>query len=153
MSVIALQAVGLFLAGTLAGEEFIVRYGVQPALRRLDDRAHVAARVALVRALRIVVPIIMLPTVLVAVAVVIVDAGGAGAGWRWAGTAALGAFLLFSFLGTVPLNMKVADWQPDNPPADWRTTVLRWQRIDVLRSSAAIIAFLCLVVAFAAQAS
>ncbi|MER7284015.1 DUF1772 domain-containing protein [Dactylosporangium sp. NPDC000244] len=145
-----LQALGLILAGLLAGEEFIVRYGVQPALLSLDDRAHIQARVALVRSLRVVVPVIMLPAVAVAVAVlVLVD--GPGTAWRWAGVAALAAFLGFSFLGTVPINMKVAGWDPDAPPTDWRATVTRWQRLDVLRSSAAIVGFACFAAALAVQ--
>jgi len=31
--------------------------------------------------------------------------------------AALVAFLLFSFLGTVPINIRVNDWDPENPTA------------------------------------
>ncbi|MFI5909752.1 anthrone oxygenase family protein [Dactylosporangium sp. NPDC051541] len=144
------QAIALFLAGLLAGEELIVRYGVQPALRLLDDHAHIQARVALVRRLRIVVPALMLPTVAAAVAVLVL-ADGPGSGWRWAGAAALTAFLLCSFLGTVPINMKVVDWRPEAPPADWRATVTRWERIDVLRSTAAIVAFGCFAAALAVQ--
>jgi hypothetical protein len=147
MAMVALQALGLVLAGLLAGEEFIVRYGVQPALRHLPGTDHVRARVALVRSLRIIVPALMVPTVVAAVAVVVTSGGG----FRWAGLAALVAFLLFSFLGTVPINMKVIDWQPEHPPADWQATVLRWERIDVFRSSAAVLAFVCFVVAMAAQ--
>ncbi|GAA3453369.1 anthrone oxygenase family protein [Dactylosporangium matsuzakiense] len=145
-----LQATALFLAGLLAGEEFIVRYGVQPALRTLDDHAHIQARVALVKSLRIVVPALMLPTVALAVTVLVLT-DGPGTGWRWAGAAALAAFVLSSFLGTVPINMKVVDWRPDAPPADWRGTVIRWQRIDVLRSTAAIVAFACFAAALAVQ--
>ncbi|WP_432840807.1 anthrone oxygenase family protein [Dactylosporangium sp. CA-092794] len=151
MTAVILQAIGLCLAGILAGEEFIVRYGIQPALRGLDDHAHVAARVALVRTLRIVVPIVMLPTVALGVAVLIVSGSGTGAGFRWAGMAALAAFMLFSLLGTVPINIKVIEWRADNPPPDWRATVLRWQRIDTLRSSAAILAFGCFVIALATR--
>jgi hypothetical protein len=44
-----------------------VRYGVQPALTRLPDQPHVLARQALVRRLRVVVPILIVPTVLPAV--------------------------------------------------------------------------------------
>jgi hypothetical protein len=141
--VAVLEVVGLVLAGLLAGEELIVRWGIQPALRGLGDRAHVEARVALVRSLRIAVPILMLPTVITAVAVLI----GEASAFRWAGTALLVAFLLFSFLGTVPINMKVIDWRADAPPADWRATVRRWERIDVFRSSAAILSFICFAVA------
>ncbi|MDT7613956.1 MAG: hypothetical protein QOF00_1403 [Pseudonocardiales bacterium] len=147
MGVDILQAVGLVLAGLLAGEEFIVRYGVQPALRALEDRAHIQARVALVRSLKVIVPILMIPTVLVGIAVLVVSGTGDGVVFRWAGVIALVAFVLFSFLGTVPINMRVNDWQADAPPAGWEATVLRWERIDVFRSSAAIVAFLCFVVA------
>ena len=138
-----LEVLSVVLAGLLAGEELIVRWGVQPALRTLGDRAHVEARVALVRSLRIAVPMLMLPTVIAAAAVLITDATTV----RWAGAALLTAFLLFSFLGTVPINMKVSDWRADNPPADWRATVRRWERIDVFRSSAAVLAFICFAIA------
>ena len=151
MGTTVLQAVGVILAGILAGEEFIVRYGVQPALSNLDDRTHLAARVALVRVLRIVVPVLMLSTAAVAVVVVVTSGGQNGAGWRWAGLAALVVFVLLSFLGTVPINMKVVDWQPDQPPADWRAVVHRWRRLDTLRSTGAIVAFACFVVALAAR--
>jgi uncharacterized membrane protein len=146
-----LQAVGVIFAGILAGEEFIVRYGVQPALDNLDDRSHLAARIALVRTLRIVVPVLMLATAALAVAVLVTGRGQDAAGWRWGGLAALVAFILLSFLGTVPINMKVIDWQPDQPPAHWQAVVRRWQRLDTLRSTAAILAFACFVIALAAR--
>jgi hypothetical protein len=144
-----LQAVGLVLAGLLAGEEFIVRWGVQPALSTLEDRAHILARLALVKRLKVVVPILMVPTVLVGIAVLATGGVGAGFGFRVAGLLALVAFVLFSFLGTVPINIMVNDWTPDAPPADWKDVVRRWQFIDVFRSSAAILAFVAFVVAAA----
>ena len=152
MGAVVLQTVGLFLVGVLAGEEFVVRYGVQPALSTLDDRPHLHARQALVRRLRVVVPILMAPTVLVGVAVLIFSGNGAGIAFRWAGVIALIAFVLFSFLGTVPINIQVNDWRVDDPPDNWKTTVLRWERIDVYRSSAAIVAFACFLIAVAVQA-
>jgi uncharacterized membrane protein len=147
-----LPAIAVFLSGVLAGEEFIVRWGVQPALTALDDRAHLQARIALVRRLRIVVPAIMVPTVLASLAALIGGGATAGFGFRIAGTAALVAFVLISFLGTVPINIRVIDWNADAPPADWRDTVARWQRIDVIRSSAALLTFALFVLAQAAAA-
>lgn len=146
-----LEVIGLVLAGLLAGEEFIVRWGVQPALAALDDNTTILARVVLVRRLRIVVPAIMIPTVLVAIAVLILGGTGDGAIWRLAGVIALVAFVLFSFLGTVPINIKVIDWDADNPPDDWKAVIGRWEVIDVFRSSAAVVAFICFVVALAVQ--
>ena len=146
---IVIELVALFLSGLLAGEEFVVRYGVQPALSALPDLPHVLARQSLVRRLRILVPALMVPTVLVSVAALVAGGTGAGAGFRWAALVALVAFLGFSFLGTVPINIRVNDWTPDAPPADWKDVVRRWERIDVFRSSAAVLAFALALVAFA----
>lgn len=135
------QALGLVFAGLLAGTELIVRYGVQPALRSLPDGPHVLARQALVRRLRVVVPVLIVPTVLVA----FVAAGGSAL--RWAGVGCLVVFLLTAAFGTVPLNIRVDGWDPERPPADWKAVVRRWERLDVLRSTAAIAAFVCLAFA------
>ncbi len=148
-----LEIVGLFLAGILAGEEFVVRYGVQPALTRLEDRAGIQARQSLVLRLRVLVPAIMAPTVLVGIAVVVFGGTGPGFAFRLAGLVALIAFLLFSFLGTVPINIKVNAWQLDSPPADWKAVVRRWEFIDVFRSSAAVLAFTLFLIAVAVRLS
>ncbi len=150
---VIIESLGVFLAGILAGEEFIVRYGVQPALNALEDRAHLLSRMALVRKLMIVVPSIMAPTVIVALIVVFTGGTGAGFIFRMLGVAALVAFLLFSFLGTVPINIRVNDtWDVDNPPADWKQLVKRWVVIDTFRSTAAILAFAFFVIAVAVEA-
>src|SRR6185437_14686194 len=106
MFTVVIEYLGVFLAGILAGEEFIVRYGVHPALDALEDRAHLLSRMALVRRLAIVVPSLMIPTVVVAVVVVFTAGTGPGFVFRILGVAALIALLL-SFLGTVPINIKV----------------------------------------------
>jgi Domain of unknown function (DUF1772) len=142
-----LEVVSLFFAGLVAGIEFVVRYGVQPALTALDDRAHLRARIALVRRLRVLVPSIMVPTVILGVAVLIVGGLSAGCVLRWAGVIALGVFVLVAAFGTVPINIRVMDWDPDAPPADWKAVVKRWQFIDVFRSSAAILAFVFFLIA------
>jgi hypothetical protein len=136
-----LPLAALALAGLLAGEELIVRWGVAPALRALDDAAHVRARIALVRRLRVVVPLLIVPTVIVSAVAV----PGSGTPAAWAGLAALVVFVGCSALGTVPINMQVSRWDATEPPADWRTTVRRWERIDVARSSAAVLGFVLLL--------
>jgi hypothetical protein len=146
------QYIGLFLLGILAGEELIVRYGVHPALSSMDDRAHLLARQALVRRLRVVVPAVMLPAAAFAV-IGLITVTGPGLALRWAALAATALFLLLSFLGTVPINIKVNDWQVNAPPADWKAVVRRWSRIDVLRSTAATAAFLFEMLAVAQGAT
>jgi uncharacterized membrane protein len=141
-----LLVVQLVLVGLLAGEEFIVRWGVQPAMTTLPDQVHLRTRIALVKSLKVVVPILMVPAVLASVAVLVLS-GDDGQGWRFAAMVALVVFVLASFLGTVPINIRVNDWDPEHPPADWKRVVRRWERIDVLRSTAAGVAFVFFVVA------
>ena len=137
----------LVLVGLLAGEEFVVRWGVQPAMATLPDQVHLRTRIALVKSLKVVVPILMVPAVLASVAVLVLSGADDGLGWRIAAMVALVVFVLASFLGTVPINIRVNDWDPEHPPADWKRVVLRWERIDVLRSTAAGVAFVLFVVA------
>ena len=82
---VIVEFIGLFLAGTARRVEFVVRYGVQPALRRLEDRAHLLARIALVHRMRFVVPALIVPTVVAAVVTVVLDGNGTGCWFRWAG--------------------------------------------------------------------
>jgi hypothetical protein len=69
------QYTGLFLIGVLAGEELIVRYGIHRALCSLEDHAHLLVRQALVRRLRVMVPIVMLPAAALAAMVLVVVTG------------------------------------------------------------------------------
>lgn len=152
MLIVTVTIFGLFLVGLLAGEEFIVRFGIQPALRTLEDRAHILSRMALVRRLMIVVPSLMIPTVVMAVAVLILNGTGPGFVCRILGMTALVTFLILSFFGTVPINVKVNDtWSADNPPSDWKQLVKRWEFIDTFRATAAILAFVFFLIAVAQQ--
>jgi uncharacterized membrane protein len=143
------ELLAVVLTGALAGEELVVRWGVQPALRALPDLPHLLARQALVRRLRIVVPAVMLPATVLTIAAVAVGLAAPGTPLRVAGAAALAVFLIASFAGTVPINIRVDAWDPAAPPDDWRRTVVRWERIDVLRSTAAVVAFVLLAAGLA----
>src|SRR2546430_12910598 len=61
--------VSVFFAGLLAGEEFVIRYGVRGPLASLEDGPHILFRQALIRHLRVLVPSIYLATLLSAVIV------------------------------------------------------------------------------------
>ncbi|SBN63411.1 hypothetical protein GA0004736_2344 [Curtobacterium sp. 9128] len=78
----ALLVAQLVLVGLLGGEELIVRWGVQPAMAALPDDAHVRTRIAVVKSLKVVVPILMIPAVLASIAVLVVGGTGDGLVWR-----------------------------------------------------------------------
>jgi uncharacterized membrane protein len=142
----------LFGAGMLAGEEFVVRYGVRRPLGSLDDQAHIRMRQALIRPLRVLVPAIYLPTVLSALAVTILDGAGPGLPFRCAAVAALLGWITITLGGTVPINAAALDWDPSAPPDGWRSQVDRWERLNSVRAWLAISAFALLLTGTALHA-
>ncbi|WP_239616383.1 DUF1772 domain-containing protein [Cohnella mopanensis] len=141
----------MLLAGILAGEEFVVRYGVHVSLAALDEPSQIKVRQALILRLRVLVPILFVLTAISAVAVLVLDSSGPGFGFRCAGVFALLIFILVTAIGTVPINKGALAWQPDAPPSNWKALVRRWERLDVIRSSAAILAFAFFLTAVALQ--
>ncbi len=129
-------------AGILAGEEFIVRYGVRAPIATLEPKPQIQLRQALIRRMRVVIPAVFVFTLL----------SGAGAAWlgprfdpgfgiRFAGLLALVAFIAITLAGTVPINKAALGWNPAAPPADWRAAIARWERLDTARTWAALAAF------------
>lgn len=151
----------LFGAGMLAGEEFVIRYGVRGPLASLPDQQHIRMRQALIRPLRVLVPAIYLPTLLSALAAAILDgassgaSSGAGPGvaLRCAAVLALFAWIAVTLGGTVPINEAVLDWDPAAPPRAWRALVDRWERLNTVRVWLAVGAFAMMLAATAIQAT
>jgi len=117
------------------------RYGVRAPLTVLDEGSQIQLRQALIRTLRILVPAIFVPTAVSGVAVTILDGTGPGLGFRFAGLLAVLTWTLTTFSGTVPVNSATLSWQPGAPPGNWRALVRRWERLDTVRTWAALAAF------------
>jgi uncharacterized membrane protein len=151
MSPAIIQFASVFLAGILAGEELVVRYGVHLSLGMLDAALQIRARQALILKLRVLVPVVYLLTAIASVATLIATGTGTGFGFRCAAIAALLIWILSTLIGTVPINKSILDWAADAPPSNWTALVTRWERLDVVRSSAAVVAFACLLLAITLQ--
>ena len=133
--------INLFCVGLLAGEEFVIRFGVRAPVASLDERPQIQLRQALVRRLRIVVPSIFGLALLSGVAATALGGFGIPQGLRCAGLAALLAFIAVTLIGTVPINKATLTWEPNAPPRNWKARVSRWERLDTLRTWAALAAF------------
>lgn len=145
-----IEFVSLFFAGILAGEEFVIRYGVHVSLAILDEQSHIKARQALILRLRVLVPAIILPTIVLGIVALITGVRTEPVFGFWlAGVLALISLLLITLIGTLPINKGALDWQPDAPPRNWKLLVRMWGRLDVIRSSAAILAFAFFLIAVA----
>jgi uncharacterized membrane protein len=139
--------INVFGAGLLAGEEFVIRYGVRGPLGRLDQESHIRMRQGLIRTLRVLVPAILVPTLLSAVAVTVADGAGGGLAFRCAAILALLAWVAVTLRGTVPINEAALDWDPVAPPGNWRALVDRWEDLNSVRAWLAMGAFALLLAA------
>src|SRR5690242_2797845 len=148
---IVVGLVNLFCVGLLAGEEFVIRYGVRAPVAGLDTQAQIRLRQALIRRLRILVPLVFASALLSGVAVTILAGFDQGVGFRGAGLLALLTFIAITLGGTVPINKAALTWEAGAPPANWRALMQRWERLDTARTWAALAAFGCLLTAMALQ--
>lgn len=146
-----LDFVTLFFAGLLAGALFIIDYGVRVPIAVLDDQSHIQVRQALILRLRVLIPSIFVPTVLLGLAVTVLNGVDAGFGFRCAGLLVVVGSFLLTLLGTAPINKAIGSWQPNAPPQDWRAQVSRWERLDIARTWAAVVAFAFFLTALALQ--
>jgi uncharacterized membrane protein len=141
----ALALVNLFGAGLLAGEEFVICYGVRAPLASLQSGPHILLRQAFIRRLRVMVPAIFILTFLSGVAAAWLGSPRSVFFARVTGLVALFAFLIV----TLAINQAVLRWNPAAPPDDWQATIRRWERLDILRTWVALFAFACFVLAMA----
>jgi anthrone oxygenase-like protein len=142
-----LTALNVLLGGLLAGVEVAVRYGVRAALEAQPVPTHLRLRQALIRTLRYLVPAIYFPTLASGVAVALL----AGLDQRWVaravGLLALAVWLAVTLGGTVPINSAALEWSPEDPPAEWRLLVDRWDLLAAVRVGGAVVAFAAFIVA------
>jgi len=131
------DALALFLAGLLAGEELAICYGIRPALRRFEAPLQIPLRQGLIRRLRVLVPIL----IFTALAAGLFAWHAAPSPLRLAGPAALIALIAVTLGGTVPINKAALAWNPAAPPPDWQAKVRRWERLDIIRCWLALAAF------------
>jgi len=136
-----LEFFNLLFAGLLAGEEFVIRFGVRGPLAGLEQGTQIALRQALIRKLRVLVPTIFFLALLSGGAATALGGGGSGFDLRCAGVLALLAFIGVTLGGTVPINKAALAWDPASPPPQWRTLVARWEMLDTVRTWAALAAF------------
>ncbi len=129
-------------AGILAGEEFIIRYGVRAPIATLEPRPQIELRQALIRRMRLVVPAVFVFTLLSGAAAAWLDSRfGFELAVRVAALLALVAFIAITLGGTVPINKAALHWNPVAPPPDWRDRIARWEQLDTARPWAALAAF------------
>ena len=149
MNPLVLESINLFCTGLLAGIEFLVCFGIRAPLRILDEQPQVRIRQALIRRLRVLVPAVFVLAALSGIIVAVLDGTAPGFVFRCAAVLAVLTWILATFLGTVPINEAVLTWRPESPPENWKAIIERWERLDLVRTGAALTAFASFLTAVA----
>jgi hypothetical protein len=144
---IALDLLGVFFAGLLAGTEITVHYGVRAPAKALDAHSQLQLRHGLVTRLRILVPAFFIPTAVFSIAGTALDPSPPGVWLRLAGLLALAVWVAIRVIGTVPINSATLSWQLNAPPENWKAQVERAERFHDVGVAAAVFAFGCFLLA------
>ncbi len=134
---IALPYAALFFLGLLAGIECLVMFGLRGSLKVLAAEPQIVMRQALVRRLRVVVPLVAMTAVALSVAMAVRDFTML----RGYGVGCIVVWLLATFFGTVPINKALLAWRAEAPPANWQARVRQWEHLDTVRMLTAVGAF------------
>jgi uncharacterized membrane protein len=144
-----LKLAAIFIGGTMVGNEFAVAVFFHPRISRLDDATHVRAVQTLALALGTVMPFWYALTLILSLAVTFVSCpeGTSARTLALIASALFAGSVVYSVLGPVPINNKVAKWHPDSLPSNWRKLRERWDRLHAFRVVILMVAFLLLVAA------
>ena len=132
------------LLGISAGVHLCGTAALNPALRAPDAPAYVAVKQSADRHF----PVLMKPLILAGLVALLaqavlalLDGSPVVAALVATGLVAAVLALVAVLRGDLPINERMAGWQGDDPPADWRTWQARWERFFRLRSVFTAIAF------------
>ncbi len=132
----------------LTGSEFAIGVFVHPVLSKLQDASHAEAAKALARLLGRVMPFWYAAALLLVVASLFTRATGSWSWWASLSSAALLAVTVpFSLICLVPINNRVAAWDLNALPGDWRSDRRRWDQYHVIRIVILILASVAIVAA------
>ena len=143
-----LQIAAIVVLGLMCGSELNVAAFGHPALNRQSLEAHIAVRAELARILGRVMPFWMSGSTLLNLLLVLLSQHRGTIPWRL-NAAALAiqiAAVVFSLIGPVPINNRIAKWTPTSLPADWKKQEQRWDFYHWVRTCGLIAGFVLLTI-------
>jgi hypothetical protein len=129
----AASVLAVLLAGLLAGSELTSRFVVHPTLWKLEHREQVRAEKLMYRRFASIDPFLMTLTV-IACFVAAGQMDGDEARLAAAGGACFAGMMAITFIGNMPINVRVLRWDEEHgDPDEWRRIRRRWDRFHTAR--------------------
>ncbi|MGY2093597.1 anthrone oxygenase family protein [Nocardia gipuzkoensis] len=142
----AIRAASLMLTGIFAGFMAGV-LALELSLRSFDGTVYTQVRLVELEWLDTFATFTLLPAIAATAAAVVqvYRRGSGGAMWGAVALALLVSVVVISAAVNLPINAEQLDWSVVAPPADWAQVRDRWQIAHLVRTVAAVAAFICLI--------
>lgn len=143
----ALQLLAVLVLGLMCGSELNVGAFAHPSLNRQPLEAHISLRSSFAALFGRVMPFWMTGSALTNLLLLLPFEHLTKSMWRLAAIAFAIQVLavLFSLVGPVPINNRIAKWTPNSLPDDWRHQEHQWDLYHWFRTTGLIVAFAVLV--------
>lgn len=137
----------LLSAALLVGNEFTVGAFINPAFGRLPEQPQAYAARESARVFGRVMPFWMAANLLLNILLVFPVADRHSASWWFYLTAAVlfALVIVFSVVFPVPINNRIATWNPEDLPNDWCELRRRWDKFHHARIVLLLSALACLI--------
>jgi Anthrone oxygenase len=144
---VAIQIVAVVVLGLMCGSELSVAAFAHTTFNRQPMEAHVRLRASFAALLGRVMPFWMSGSTVLNLLLLLPFEHLSGIAWRLtvAAFAIQVLAVVFSLLGPVPINNRIAKWTPESIPDDWRMQEHRWDVYHWSRTFGLIAAFVMLV--------
>ena len=142
-----IHIIAVVVLGLMCGSELSVAAFAHPTFGRQPLETHVRLRAAFAVLLGRVMPFWMSGSTVLNLLLLLPFEHLRGPVWRLAAVAfAMQALaVVFSLVGPVPINNRIAKWTPESLPGDWRAQEHRWDVYHWWRTCGLIVGFLLLV--------
>src|ERR1700680_222249 len=140
---ITLHLLAVLALGLMGGSELNVAAFARPTLNRRPLEVHIPVRSSFAALFGRVMPFWMAGSTLLNLLLLLPFEHLNSSAWRLAAIA-LGIqvlVVLFSLLGPVPINNRIAKWTKESLPKDWKAQEHRWDLYHWLRTSGLVVGF------------
>lgn len=143
-----IDLIAVLVTVLLTGSELAIGVFVHPVLSELQDAAHAEAAKPLARLLGKVMPVWYAAALLSVLVSLFARVVGSWSWWASLSSAALLAITVpFSLICLVPINNRVAAWDLNSLPGDWKTDRRRWDQYHSIRIVILMLASIAIIVA------
>ena len=142
-----LMLFSIVILGLMCGSELSVAAFAHPALNRQPKVVHILMRSSLAALFGRIMPFWMVGSTLLNLLLLLPTVHLNERAWRLAAIAFAiqVCACVFSLIGPVPINNRIAKWSPETVPADWEQMEHRWDVYHWVRTAGLVVAFALLV--------